>query len=483
MRVRALVSLASAPVATHHCAALALQLLSHHQGLDRIATGGPPPRDAAVPGARTVAELCADAAAIGARLADLPRGGEVAVACHDRYLFAAALLGAWERGLVVALPPNTQPETLRLLRVGGSVLTVLHDQAGAPGIDVRTLVGGAVPPGELRRPSALPAERRVVVVYTSGTTGTPMACPKTAGQLIGEAIGLSRTFGVRAGDSIVATVPPHHIYGLLFGVLLPLVCGGSFARETPLHAEEVHAVLTRDAARVLVSVPAHLRALRIMRPAGLERVARVFSSGAPLPAETWAAVLERFGWRPIEVLGSSETGGIGWRDAPDAPFVVFDGITVREGDGGRMVLESPYLPPGGDRPWVASDRVAVIDARHFRHLGRADGVLKVGSTRVSIPELEARLLAVPGVEDAAVIGVEVGGARGHESWAVVAGHGLTVHGIRENLLRWLDAVVVPRRFRIVAALPREATGKLKREALRALFDEPAPTGHEGGEGA
>ena len=135
-------------------------------------------------------------------------------------------------------------------------------------------------------------------------------------------------------------------------------------------------------------------------------------------------------------------------------------------------LPAPYLSPGTERPVVASDRVAVIDARTFRHLGRADGVLKVGSTRVSVAELEARLLGVPGVEDAAVLAVEVGGARGNESWAVVCGRGLTVAAIRAELLRWLDPVVVPRRFRIVDALPRESSGKLRHDALRALFDAP-----------
>lgn len=427
-----------------------------------------------MPGARTAAELVADARAISDRLGTMPRGGEIVVACHDRYLFAASLLAAWERELVVALPPNTQSETLKLLRAGGAVLTVLHDQDGPLGLDVRTVVGSTPASGELVRPKPMPPDRRAVVVYTSGTTGTPMACPKTAGQIVGEALGLERAFRIRAGDPIVATVPPHHIYGLLFGVLLPLVSGGSFARETPLHAEEVHAVLTRDAARIFVSVPAHLRALRIMSAEGLGSVTRVFSSGAPLPEESWHALHERFAWKVIEVLGSSETGGIGWRDEPGAPFRIFDGLAVREGEGGRMILDSPYLAPGNERGWTASDRVAMVDERHFRHLGRSDGVLKVGSTRVSIAELEARIASIPGVDDVAVLGVEVGGARGHESWAVVAGKGLTVPMLRTQLLRWLDAVVVPRRFRIVEALPRESTGKLRQAALRALFEGGEP---------
>src|SRR5690606_35610846 len=112
----------------------------------------------------------------------------------------------------------------------------------------------------------LDRDRRIVVVYTSGTTGTPMPCPKTAGQLVGEAATLAATFGIGPGDRLLATVPPHHIYGLLFGLLLPLVSGASIARETALHAEPLADLVARDGVRVLISVPAHLRALRVLEP-------------------------------------------------------------------------------------------------------------------------------------------------------------------------------------------------------------------------
>jgi 3-hydroxymyristoyl/3-hydroxydecanoyl-(acyl carrier protein) dehydratase len=78
------------------------------------------------------------------------------------------------------------------------------------------------------------------------------------------------------------------------------------------------------------------------------------------------------------------------------------------------------------------------------------------------------------VTDAAVLAVDVASSRGHELWAVVAGReisegALSVPRLREHLLRSLEAVAVPRRFRLVEALPREATGKVPKERLRALF--------------
>lgn len=440
------------------------------------------------PGARVThgrvrEDLLSDVSRVAAALAPAAfEGEEVLVLCHDRYRFAVALLAAWHRGLVVALPPSTQPEMVRAIRQRDRVRTVLHDVRESPGLDVAALLEASAheahPPVEL---APIEASRHIVVVYTSGTTGAPLACPKTAAQLLGEAEVLARTFGLDEHETILATVPPHHIYGLLFGLLVPLVGGSSFVRETHLHAEPLAALWNGERATTLVSVPAHLRALAVLDPTAFEaRPRNVFSSGAALPEATSVMLHERFGWRVTEVLGSSETGGIGYRTAvieagaSPSPFLALDSVTVSEGEGGRMVVDSPFLDPDVPRPFVSADRVVVVDSRRFIHLGRADGVVKVGGTRVSVQEIEARLLAIPGVTDAVVWAVPVGGARGHETRAAVAGRDatgalLTHEALRRELLKWLEPVVVPRRIRVLDALPREPTGKLRRDALEALF--------------
>jgi acyl-coenzyme A synthetase/AMP-(fatty) acid ligase len=129
------------------------------------------------------------------------------------------------------------------------------------------------------------------------------------------------------------------------------------------------------------------------------------------------------------------------------------------------------VDPSASRPFATGDRVERAGEGGFRLLGRVDGVLKVGGTRVSIAELEHRLLAVPGIDDAAVISVDVGGARGTEVWAVVVSK---VHrdarSVRQALVPFLEPVVLPRRLRVVEALPRDGAGKVRRADLRALFD-------------
>lgn len=480
-------------------------ILAHHEPDSLVAFGAA--------GERSAEQLRSDVARVAAVLPDSapddPR--EILCVAGDRYHFAVALLAAWQRGHRVALPPNAQPELLREMSDDPSISLVIHDTQEMAGLDLRPLLTQEhrTTPAESLELAPLPALRKLVTVWTSGSTGEHQRHPKTAGQLFAEALILAEHFGLAGAGlggegagrvRVVGTVPSHHIYGLLFTVLVPLVSGGSFSRETPLHAGVVRATLIEEHADVLVSVPAHLRALKILDVGQLPPLVRVFSSGAPLPPDTAKLLRARFGLAVTEVLGSTETGGIASRvsgpeiDQADAEamqarvwaplphvHIGIDASTERDGRVGRLLVDSPFLPPEGPRPWPTADRIEMVGPADplgttacFRHLGRIDGVVKIGGKRVALAEIERRLLEIPGVEDAAVWVVEVGGARGSETVAMVVAPGLSPEHLRAELRRWLDPVVIPRRLRLVDALPREANGKLPRRRLIEAFEAPKP---------
>jgi 3-hydroxymyristoyl/3-hydroxydecanoyl-(acyl carrier protein) dehydratase len=117
-----------------------------------------------------------------------------------------------------------------------------------------------------------------------------------------------------------------------------------------------------------------------------------------------------------------------------------------------------------------ADRVQLAQGQTFRHLGRADSVVKVGGRRVELGELEARLCAVTGVRAARVVAAETGSLRGTELLAVVEGDAVAVDTLKRALAPHVDPVVMPRRFRIVSELPRNTAGKISKAALLALFD-------------
>ena len=202
----------------------------------------------------------------------------------------------------------------------------------------------------------------------------------------------------------------------------------------------------------------------------LPSVARVFSSAAPLPPDVADAVHERFGWTFTEVFGSSETGGIAWRESGGrGPWAPLPGVSIDVDADGRLLVDSPFLAPDAARPFVCADRIELGDDGTFTHFGRVDGVLKIGGVRISLAEVEQRLCEIDGVVDAAVVGVEVGGARGHEIWAAVVATP-DVEVIRAALRGWLAPVAMPRRLKHVDALPRTESGKLRREDVLAIFE-------------
>jgi acyl-coenzyme A synthetase/AMP-(fatty) acid ligase len=430
-------------------------------------------------GDRTAAELLRDAGRLAAALA-AHRPGDVVLACGDRYLFLAALLGAWGAGHVVRLPANGQPETVRALSTDPEVRAILHDRGGAEGTHLEALLAAAPAAGRLVLPDLA---RHLVTVTSSGSTGAHQRYPKTGRQLLDESGAEAALFEVDATARVLSTVPPFHIYGLVFGVLMAVRRGGAFVREGPLHAEAVRAALRRHRATDLVSVPPSLAALLALPDEPLPALRRVWSAGSPLPAPVFDALGEEPGWRVIEIYGASEVGGVAWRGRADAPWIPLPGVAVGADADGQLLVDSPWLPPGDARPVRGADRVEVAGAEgaavpsaeaRFQLLGRADGVVKVGGKRVSVREVEGRLLGLPGVRDAAVLAVPSSGTRGTELWAAVAATGWTAERLREALAAWLDPITLPRRLRVVGALPREATGKLVKARLAALFVPPAP---------
>jgi 4-coumarate--CoA ligase (photoactive yellow protein activation family) len=468
-----------------------VSLLARHAPTDPVAVG-----DA---GTLTAAALAGRAGAVAAALRDLAPGPVVLLA-EDRARFAAGLLGAWSAGRVVQLPPSTAPAAVEALARRAAAL--MHDQLRPAPDGVRVVdlsSGGAVgdscgplsasqvfgaadgiaglgPTGESPSRRLLPTPSDAsLVLHTSGSTGEPLAIRKSAGQLVSEARALVEAFGL-AGARVAPTVPAHHIFGLLWGVLVPLLSGGAFLRETPLHAETVAAALRRHALDVLVSAPAHLRGLLALERGALPRLRRAISSGAPLPPATAVALSDAQGLVVTEVLGSTETGGVAWRRSPgeDDAWTALPGVRL-DVEGGSLTVDAPWLDPGAPRPHRLADRGERLPDGRVRHLGRDDGVVKVAGKRVALLEVERALLALPGVTDAAVLALPGDEARGVELGALVVAPGKDASALRAELAAWLDPAAIPRRLVLVVRLPRADTGKLPRAAALAALAGPGRT--------
>lgn len=320
-----------------------------------------------------------------------------------------------------------------------------------------------------------------LTLYTSGSSGTPKPIHKTLAQFDAEVRTLEREWGALVGDAtVLASVPHRHIYGLLFRVMWPLAAGRAFDRALCAEPQQIRSRIARCGAAVMVSSPAQLvRWTALSDFAALTPAPRAFfSSGGPLAADAAHDYAALFGAAPIEIYGSTETGGIAWRRQNETTsWRPLDGIDVRRADDGALEVRSPHL--GHDVWHRTDDAIALDDDGRFRLQGRLDRVIKLDGKRVSLPEMEARLALHPFVAQACV--VPLAGASRDRVGAVIAlseagsgalrgeGRVALAKTLRRHLAAYFDAVLLPRRWRFRIALPFDARGKLPVAAVAAAF--------------
>ncbi len=405
--------------------------------------------------------------------------GDVALYFEDTLHAAAALLGAWHARKTVWWPGDALPATAQ--RLSDKVGAFAGDWPGHA--DAKAAVADAPQPDWQPLDPLAPQ----LVVFTSGSSGEPTAIVKQLHQLFDEVRALEAEFGARLdGATIHATVSHQHIYGLLFRVLWPLAAGRPTAAQRVAYLEDLHSAPGPGSGRLaLIASPAHLKRLQLAVTGDLpQRLAAVFSSGGPLPAEALGPCAERLGQTPIEVYGSSETGGVAWRQRPpgagDAePWRALPGVEWQLSDG-QLQLRSAHI--GGDDWYTAADH-ARAEGPGFVLLGRADRIVKVEEKRVSLAAveqaltssgqvLEARALLLPGSrQELGVVLVPTA-----EAWTTIeqAGRNAWLAPLRERLAAQLEATVRPRRWRLVSELPANTQGKATQAALQALFDPMRP---------
>jgi long-chain acyl-CoA synthetase len=338
------------------------------------------------------------------------------------------------------------------------------------------------------------------VKLTSGSTGEPRGVANTSESLVADARALNRTMGIRADDRLLASVPMTHAYGLSCLLLqallegLPLVVPEADAGPiAPLAAAHRHL------ATFFPTAPAYLQALLRLpeAPAWPASLRLIISAGAPLHASTAAGFRERFG-RTVHVFyGASEAGGICFDRAGDAAERGTVGTPV---EGVRLAIE-PGAGPGAGIVSVRSDAVADgylpeasaqlqegrfasddlgrMERGELVLLGRRSEWINVDGHKVQPREVETVLRSLPGVEDAIVVGAPLPGRAGESLWAVVAAPSrrLTYFEVVAFCRERLAPHKVPRRVRIVDAIPRTARGKVERHAILELTEalDPAST--------
>lgn len=388
-------------------------------------------------------------------------------ACADRYHFAVGLGACLARAKVTLLPSTHTPEVVRQLRAFAPDVVCLTDEAACPIALPQVGYAAAPTPAAAGAVPQIDPAQLVAYVFTSGSTGTPVPHRKSWGRLCACVREESVRLGLAPGCAIVATVPPQHMYGFESSVLIALANGHALSAERPFYPADIAAALTRvPRPRVLISTPVHLRAL-VAAGIQLPHTDLIVSSTAPLAQQLAAEIEQRFATPLLEIYGSTETGEIAARRPTQAPeWQLWPGVTLSQrgeetwAHGGH--IEEPT------RMW---DVLELTGAGRFLLHGRIADLVNIAGKRSSLGYLNHQLNSIPGVLDGAffhcdeVRTSQTGVAR---VAACVVAPDLDAARVLAALRDRVDPVFLPRPLLFVARLPRNATGKLPQEALRAL---------------
>ena len=413
-------------------------------------------------------QLLADATELAQTL---PPGRHVLNLCLDRYCFTVGLAACLMTGRVSLLPSTHTPEVMRqLVRFAPDVFCLTDDPACSvdlPRLAFPRLSGTTVP----WLVPQIPQTQLAAIVFTSGSTGTPLPYRKLWGRLarcVGD--GAPR-LGLLDGRShaLIGTVPAQHMYGFESTVLLALLSGNAFSAERPFYPADIAAAVAAvPRPRALVSTPVHLRTLLA---AGIELppMDLIVSATAPLDPELARGVEARFGTRLLEIYGSTETGQIATRRTAESPcWNLWPGVRL-QANGDEVFAHGGHV----EQMTPLCDVLELVNDNEFLLHGRTADLVNVAGKRSSFAYLNAQLHAIPGVVDGAFFlrGTDAAGRTGvNRLAAVVVAPTLSAARLTAALRQRIDPVFLPRPLLLVERLPRNATGKLPLQELQ-LFAE------------
>ena len=423
------------------------------------------------------------------------RLGMVFVPLNTAYTAAelAYFLGDAEPAVVVCRPADE--DAVRGLMTTGRLVTLGTDGTGSLLDD---LPADPVPVA-LRK-----AEDLAAILYTSGTTGRSKGAMLTHANLLSNALTLKDLWGWQADDVLIHILPIYHVHGLFVALHGALLAGATVLFHRGFDPAAVVADFARGS--VLMGVPTHytrLTAAPELTPATAGNMRLFLSGSAPLLAEAHQRFEAKTGQRILERYGMTETGMItsnpyqgGERVAGTVGYPL-PGVEVRlRGDaddhGGELAVEGPgVLEVRGPNVFAGYWRMPEKTAQEIRDdgffitgdvatqepdgritlVGRAKDLIIAGGLNIYPKEIEEAIDALPGVDESAVIGVPHPDM-GEGVVAVVVpqkGVEVTEDEIRTALEGQLARFKQPRRVIVVAALPRNAMGKVQKAALRADY--------------
>jgi cyclohexanecarboxylate-CoA ligase len=344
-----------------------------------------------------------------------------------------------------------------------------------------------------------------LLLYTSGTTSNPKGVLHSHETLLYEIDSLRRVHAIGREDCYLGGSPVTHIAGLVYGLLMPFATGTRTALLERWDAGRALELIESERATFQTGAPTFLQTLaEHPKVAKTDRSSfRLFSTGgANITTEMIRAAEATLGCTVKRAYGSTEVPtltatafddpdelrlGTDGRaiDAAEMRIASPDGAALPPGDDGEIWARSPevflgYRNPSldegaftGDGWFRTGDLGRVDEAGYLRVTGRLKDIIIRGGENISVKEVEDLLAEHPAVADVAIVGMPdpVLGERACAFVAPRKGAGLTFEEMTSFLeAREIARQKIPERLELRARLPKTASGKVMKQALRAELE-------------
>ncbi len=385
-----------------------------------------------------------------------------------------------------------------MTRTGGEWRPLGHwSEAGGEGFFADLAAAKPAAPA----PAASSDKHDAVIFFTSGTSAKPKGVILTYRELLPNSAAIAEMFGLGAEDRIYDCRSFNWASAQMLSALGTLSAGATLLLGRKFSRGRFFADIAKHKATLATGNPTVLNMLLTgednVRGSDIPHLRFITSSSAPLLVEEWRRFEERFGIHVCQGYGSSETGWIaGCTDRTKrygsvgkplpylrAAIVDRDGRKLPTGEIGHVEVggyaDSAFRYIGGDGVIrvnavgrVLTGDMGFLDADGYLHLtGREKDLIIRGGVNISPLEIDAVLLRLPEISEAATVGVpdRIYGEEVVASVVLKAGAALTVDAILAHCAQHVPAFKAPKRVALAASLPKTDRGKLDRKAVAAQW--------------
>jgi len=401
--------------------------------------------------------------------------------CEDYWYFLCTFVALLQCQKAAYLTQNISQNFMADVRKPGMAFLTDQKTEIADAVSIQKVIEEAAQPdqAEYRTTPAIDGEKTRIFLFTSGSTGKPKAVPQRMKEFEEDNAFIISKWGQEFTErKLITTVSQHHIYGFLFGISLPFTLGTPFRRHRVEFPEEFEKLT--DVSYILIATPAFLkRTVEVEEKLDMKKV-WIFTSGGAVSPELALQTEKVFGFCPLEVYGSTETSGIAYRQQNKDKLVwtPFDNAKIWLGDDGCIRIISPYIKnPEG---FATADLAEIYEDGRFILKGRSDSIVKIEEKRISMTEVEARLLESGLVEDVKVVALSndvrqylaaavVLNAKGREQFKDTEKFMIN-RWFHDFLMKYFENVVIPKKWRFMDKLPTDVQGKKHKLEIMALFE-------------